>query len=101
MRLWSVLCLGGIRGVSLGQAVGRLRALVVAVDAVMVVEGPLLCAGRVRVEERASNFLLFVAGLIRVLVVSVGRAFGLGWIRGIQVREGRRSCLPRVLLGRP
>ena len=45
LRLRGVLCLGGVRGVCLGQAVGGLRALVVAVDAVVVVEGPLVCAG--------------------------------------------------------
>lgn len=87
MRLGSVLGLGRVGGVRLGQTVGGLGTDILAVDAVVVVKGALVGTGGIRVQQRAADFLfLVVAGLVGVLGQSVG------WCEAEGVERGRTGA---------
>ena len=67
VRRGRVLCGGSVVGIRLGQTVCAHGALVVAVDAVVVVKRALVGACGIRVQKRAADLLFLVAGLVGVL----------------------------------
>lgn len=82
-----------VRGIRLGQAVCGLRALIVAVDAVVVIEGARAGAGGIRVQQRTADFILIgavsiIVWMLLMLVEDRGENFSMAAYWGVRVAVG-------------